>query len=130
LGEGTLMAGAREVLEETQIPSNMLRFHPIPYLSTDAIYRDAKGDLMFHYVISHCFAWMIDLKFNAIASDDLMAVRWVTVPEIKQQRQDNQLLNELMDVILHAEKLISCGVIDQNNCVQASQRLSHILDHS
>eukprot|EP00536_Pseudo-nitzschia_multiseries_P012171 jgi/Psemu1/207853/e_gw1.449.3.1 len=93
LGENTLAAAKREVLEETQIRN--CRWYSDTFLTTDGIVvgdekqKEGKNDSKqydFHYVIAHCFALVSSSDSEetpaVMASDDALNTRWWTLKEL------------------------------------------------
>ncbi len=77
LGETLKEAAEREVREETGLSVRALR----AFGAIDAIYRDSKGRLEFHYVIIYMEAEY--LGGEPAAGDDAMSVRWIRGDEIR-----------------------------------------------
>jgi 8-oxo-dGTP pyrophosphatase MutT (NUDIX family) len=80
LGEESLAAAKRELLEETGLCSERdVIMDPIPVTSTDSISRDPDtGSITHHYVISHFCAEIIE---HAVPrpGDDCLAIKWHTL---------------------------------------------------
>ena len=115
LGETTIDCALREVLEETAIPTVALQVHPAPITSTDAIYHDPEGALLFHYVLSQVFAWVDESQLPVgvpQAGDDADAVEWVSLADIQSLGQ-GKIVPQVAEIAMMAEELIRCGFIKQ-----------------
>ncbi len=77
LGETIFQCAKREVLEETGIRCSPLRVCN----AIDAIYRDEKGKVRFHYVIIYVVAH--DGGGNLHAHDDALEAAWYSLEEIE-----------------------------------------------
>jgi 8-oxo-dGTP diphosphatase len=82
LGEGTLAAAKRELMEETQIGDGEVKFFKESFMTSDCITRDERGSMVFHYVIAQVFA-VVSSHAVARASDDAAAAGWFTREEIR-----------------------------------------------
>jgi len=78
LGETIMQAAVREAREETG-----LEITPLGVVTAiDALVRDKKGEIEFHYTIVEVAAE--SREGNAIAGGDAKAVRWATLDEIEK----------------------------------------------
>eukprot|EP00980_Cylindrotheca_fusiformis_P028527 scaffold22607_cov123-Cylindrotheca_fusiformis.AAC.24 len=108
LGEEALVAGQRELLEETNLVAADCLWYPHPFMTTDAIHANDNGGFAFHYLIAHCFAQIkpCDTLPLIAASDDALDAKWWTITEIEEQLQTkNSVSNFVLDVIHRAESL-------------------------
>lgn len=112
LGETTLNAGQRELMEETTIAATDCDWHPHPFMTTDAIFPNSNGDFSFHYVIAHCFARVktnhSELKHppEVVASDDALDAKWWTIDEIKKALlPSNAISSGVIEVLERANSL-------------------------
>ncbi len=96
LGETVEEGVMREIMEETDIRVNNLRF--INYI--DGITRDVKGKVIYHFVV---FMYVADyLKGTAKAKDDALDVKWVSIEKIQSEsipvpRELISILNKIND---------------------------------
>jgi ADP-ribose pyrophosphatase YjhB (NUDIX family) len=105
MGETTLEAAKREVMEETHIQG--CRWHPRPFMTTDAIFKEKNGDsYLFHYVISHCFAIVEGENAHVTPSDDALDARWLTYSDINEMKDSQKLSEGVLHVIDRVEELI------------------------
>lgn len=124
LGERTLDAAKRELMEETGLISSQeeiieprkfsLRWHAGgPFFSSDSIHISQSNGVSFHYVISQCFA---ELKSatppNIIASDDAMNARWWSSDEMKEAEDEGRVTAGVASVVKRSEKLYSSGLLE------------------
>ena len=89
IGESLQEAAEREILEETGIVIRALD----PVYTFDAIDRDPRGGIRFHYVIVDLLAEYI--RGEPRAGDDAAAARWVPsdeLPTLKVSSKTRQLL--------------------------------------
>ncbi len=96
LGETVFDAAKREVQEETGIicePSKVID-------AIDAIYKDEKGQIKYHYVIVYVHAIYLSGKVKAM--DDATEAGWFTIDEIKNLKTPGRtyrILKGLLDKI-------------------------------
>lgn len=123
LGEKTLDAAKRELLEETGlISSDSLQMEPNrwtlkwhaegPFACSDSIHHDESSDVTFHYVISQCFAELQSINPpNIIASDDAMDARWWSCSEMEEAEDCGEVTVGVRSVVQRSEMLYSCGLL-------------------
>jgi 8-oxo-dGTP diphosphatase len=115
IGEETLTAAKREILEETQIRDCL--WHSNSFLTTDAIVPDELNNnaYAFHYVIAHCFAKMPTTSGNAspalTPSDDALDAKWLSLEEIKSLECSQHLSKGVIEVITKAETFSTLGIL-------------------
>lgn len=94
IGETVFEAGVREIREETGLDVEILGLVDV----VDAINRDEDGRVQFHYTLIDLVAeWRAG---EAVAGDDVAAVRWVAVAEL----DDYVLRRATREVILEAAR--------------------------
>ena len=94
IGETYVEAAIREVMEETCLEIEVLGLVDV----VDAISHDEKGDVVYHYTLVDVVAeWR---SGDAVARDDLAAVKWVKIADIDQY----DLRIATRDVILMAQE--------------------------
>lgn len=86
VGEDSLSSARREVEEETGLSPTNLLFNPFSYTTTDAIFKDEEGKIIFHYVIAQYICLLLGSKEweeNQVkASDDAIDHKWVSFDEL------------------------------------------------
>ncbi|KAL3911196.1 MAG: hypothetical protein SGILL_007378 [Bacillariaceae sp.] len=123
LGETTLQAAQREILEETNIPPSMCQWHPDPFMTTDAIIEQAgprqqsPTQYAFHYVIAQCFARISvengDESVVALTpSDDALDAKWFSLTEIEALEETKEASKGVVKVIERAEQLSKLGAFE------------------
>lgn len=94
IGETYVEAAVREVMEETCLEIEVLGLVDV----VDAISRDDNGGVIYHYTLVDVVAeWR---GGEAVAQDDLSAVKWVKISDIDQY----ELRTATRDVILMAQE--------------------------
>lgn len=109
LGETTLAAGRRELLEETQLCDPEVDFFDDAFMTSDAIVRDAQGTMLFHYVIAQLFA-IVSPDANARAGDDAMDIGWFAIEDIQAQ-SFGKVTNNVLKVVKRAAVLQAAGLL-------------------
>ena len=80
LGEAVEAGIKREVLEETGV--NITNLQYIKYL--DAITKDERGEIRFHYVV---FMFRADFQGGTVtAMDDALEAKWIPITDIQARR--------------------------------------------
>jgi len=110
LGENTLVAAKRELLEETCLGDDQTVFYPESFMTSDVIYRDNEGRMKFHYVIAQTFA-ICHPSAAPRARDDAMDARWYSREQIATCT-DLKVSNGVKAVVERAEKLWRAGCLD------------------
>ena len=86
VGEDSLLSAKREVEEETGLSKTNLLFNPFSYTTTDAIFKDEEGKIIFHYVIAQYMSLLLGSKEwseNQVkANDDAIDHQWVSFYEL------------------------------------------------
>ena len=115
-GEGTLNAAKRELMEETGLKLNDVKWYGEgPFACSDSIHHDMSGNIGFHYVISQCFAEVSSSAEPAItASDDAMDARWWSAEDVQKAEDAGSVTKGVFGVIsraklLHANGLLPCN---------------------
>lgn len=109
IGEQTLSAAQRELLEETQLST--CRWHTHPFMTTDAITRSVStGEVEYHYLIAQCFAQANDGLPQATPSDDALDAQWFSWPQMKTMQEDDSISKFVVDVVGRAEELSLKGM--------------------
>ena len=86
LGEPTVAGGARELFEETGLRAGIhVAMSDRSFTTSDAIYRDPNGNVLFHYLIAQLWAGVIhpNAVERAQASDDVSELGWFTLSEVE-----------------------------------------------
>ena len=109
LGEATLAAAKRELFEETQLCHPHVAFFDDSFMTSDAIVRDDKGTMLFHYVIAQMFA-EIDADASVRAGDDAMDIGFYTIDEIKTQ-SFGKVTKNVLKVVQRASALHEAGLL-------------------
>lgn len=124
LGEKTLDAAKRELMEETGLTTSVstiikqdrciLRWHTDgPFACSDSIHHSQTSGVSFHYVISQCFAEVTSSSPpNIIASDDAMDARWWSVDEMKDAENEGTVIEGVGSVVERSEKLYTSGLLE------------------
>lgn len=124
LGENTLDAAKRELVEETGLSASgitnsqsdrlILRWHSNgPFACSDSIHHSESKGVSFHYVISQCFAELqSNTPPNIIASDDAMDARWWSVDEMKDAEDEGTVTRGVVSVLERSEKLYVSGLLE------------------
>lgn len=132
-GERTLEAAKRELWEETRLgsldeckggsntPAADLKWHAEgAFCVTDSIHRDDNGGVLFHYVISQCFAEakaVTDKKGvlappDLVASDDAADAQWWNKEEMERGIEEGRLTPGVLRVLGIAEPMYEKGMFD------------------
>lgn len=126
LGEKTLDAAKRELMEETGLSASdatnsqpneiSLRWHSNgPFACSDSIHINESSGVAFHYVISQCFAELKStIKPNIVASDDAMDARWWSVDQMKDAEEKGTVTKGVVSIVERSEHLYGSGLL---NCV-------------
>lgn len=109
LGEHTLAAAKRELLEETHLNHQKVAFFQESFMTSDAIVRDNDGRMLFHYVIAQMFA-VISPDAEVRAGDDAMDVRWFSIQEIREQ-SFGKVTKDVLKVVERAAALQGAGLL-------------------
>jgi 8-oxo-dGTP pyrophosphatase MutT (NUDIX family) len=124
LGEKTLDAAKRELMEETGLGESVsatieqdrciLRWHSNgPFACSDSIHHSQTNDVLFHYVISQCFAELTSsTPPNITASDDAMDARWWSVDEMKDAENEGTVTKGVGCAIDRSEQLYTSGLLE------------------
>ena len=124
LGETTLQAAQREILEETRIHPSRCQWHADPFMTTDAIVEKTRSGpesggsaqrYAFHYVISQCFARISVENEAAVTltpSDDALDAKWFFMHEIRQLQETKEASQGVVNVIERAERLSKLGAFE------------------
>ena len=95
LGETVHQAGVREIREETGLEVDIIGLVDV----VDSISHDEEGRVLFHYTLVDLAAeWR---SGEAVAADDVPAVKWVDIPDIATRG----LRDSTLRVIRMAEEL-------------------------
>ena len=91
LGETLQQAAERELLEETSVRARAGK----PCFVFDAVHRDAKGQVRFHYVV-------VDLRAEFVSGDptpggDVLEARWVRPGELEAMAVSERTLDLLRE---------------------------------
>jgi 8-oxo-dGTP diphosphatase len=109
VGETTLHAAQRELLEETRLLPEDCEWYPHPFVTTDAIFQkeDDETSYAFHYLIAQCFAQTIRQPLpTVVPNDDALDAKWWTLAEIQQNDEtEKQVSKGVVEVIQRAEEL-------------------------
>ena len=106
VGEATLDAAARELVEETGLVG---AWHSHSFTSSDAIYSDNVGRTLFHYLIAQTFC-LVDAAAEPVAADDALDARWWTVDEVINAAP-GAIGGDVARVLLRSEALFGAGLL-------------------
>jgi 8-oxo-dGTP diphosphatase len=119
LGETALEAAQRELEEEVKFDPPLidsLQFWSAgPFTTSDAIVRDAKGIIIFHYLIAQCFCRVVQNDDSSSSlplvspDDDASDAKWWTLNEIKENQES--VSSGVVTVIERAELLSEKGAL-------------------
>jgi ADP-ribose pyrophosphatase YjhB (NUDIX family) len=119
MGETALEAAQRELHEEVKfdppLDNYKVQWSSGPFLTSDAIVRDADGVILFHYLIAQCFCRVVPNEFLSSSlplvspDDDAADAKWWTLDEIKQNQGSVSL--GVVTVIERAELLSEKGAL-------------------
>ena len=121
IGESTMDAAKRELLEETNISPESCVWYDHPFMTTDAIFKrqekekegndddDGKttSSYEFHYVIAQVFAKTTDqfVHDDIVPDDDALDAKWYTIQDIKEMERKDRISPLVIDVINRADEL-------------------------
>lgn len=136
MGENTIQAAQRELWEETKLVTSQsisssirVKWHPIPFTSTDSIDYDYLSPesalqhkiILYHYVISQCFAEVeLSMESNAglssyspmlIPCDDAIDAKWWTVMDVREGVEKGIVSKGCEIVLERAEELYTLGLL-------------------
>lgn len=115
MGETALEAAQRELDEEVKFdpPLEGLQWYSGPFTTSDAIVRDSKGVITFHYLIAQCFCRVQNDSLSSLPllspADDAADAKWWTLDEIKHNQEP--VSSGVVAVIERAERLSEKGAL-------------------
>lgn len=119
LGEGTMAAAERELLEETMLGGDDIRFSPAPFAVTDVIEPELwdpetqpssrRGGFRYHYLIAQTFARFGGEASQLVAGDDAGVASWFTRAELANMVDDGLTTQEVVDVVARGVKMAEEG---------------------
>eukprot|EP00051_Salpingoeca_urceolata_P025944 m.472503 g.472503 ORF g.472503 m.472503 type:complete len:228 (+) comp20384_c0_seq18:1058-1741(+) len=113
VGEATLTAGKRELLEECGLQAGQhVLFHPNVFNATDFIMRDDQGKVKWHYVISQLFSTVVAGQTRLLSpGDDAAAVGWFSEDEVLDLQRQGLVAGDVAGVVTQAITLRRLGFL-------------------
>ena len=107
-------AARRELEEECGLSTSAhVEFHPVSYTTTDAIYEDEGGRVLYHYVIAQTMAAVNEEGVrSARASDDAADLGWFTLEEIRGGKVPTTGSGSLVKLVTLCERLVRAGLLE------------------
>ncbi len=100
LGETIFHAAVREVSEETSLQCQPYKI----FDAIDAIYRDDKGEIQYHYIIIYVAAKA--KEETPVACDDALEARWFDIDEIKNLPTPGRTYQLLKNILESSKKTV------------------------
>eukprot|EP00921_Rhytidocystis_pertsovi_P013910 GHVQ01022614.1.p1 GENE.GHVQ01022614.1~~GHVQ01022614.1.p1 ORF type:complete len:388 (+),score=63.71 GHVQ01022614.1:356-1519(+) len=112
LGERSLDAAKRELLEEANIKESDILLHPTAVSVRDAIYAGSDGSVLHHFVISQFYGW-ISRTCHPSANSDALSVGWFTRNDIERLIRDEKTVGDIIELIDWTSQLETYGFMEE-----------------